>query len=55
MPGKKGYTSKAQQGFMNAKQPEIAKKMNRETPKSRYKKLPEHVKHSHSPRSKHGR
>ncbi len=27
MPGKKGFTSKAQQGYMFAKHPKIAKKM----------------------------
>jgi len=30
MPGKKGFTSKKQQGFMFAKHPKIAKKMAEE-------------------------
>lgn len=41
MPGSQGYTSQAQRGFMHAKHPEIAKRMDKETPKG--KKLPYHA------------
>jgi len=44
MPGNKGFTSKAQQGYMFMHHPEIAKRMARETPGS-MKKLPMHVAH----------
>lgn len=36
------YKSRAQQAFLHAKKPEIAKRFDEETPKSAYKKLPEH-------------
>ena len=32
MPGDKGFTSKAQRGFMYAHHPDIAKRMSSETP-----------------------
>jgi hypothetical protein len=38
------FKSKAQQGYLYAKEPEVAKKFAKETPKSAYKSLPEHVK-----------
>jgi hypothetical protein len=38
------FKSKAQQGFLYAKKPEIAKEFAEKTPKKAYKKLPEHVK-----------
>ena len=37
------FKSRAQQGFLFAKEPEIAREFAEETPKSAYKKLPEHV------------
>ena len=37
------FVSKAQQGFLEAKKPNIAKEFEAHTPKSAYKKLPEHV------------
>jgi hypothetical protein len=45
MPGKRGFTSKAQQGFMFAKHPEIAKRMAEEAKAAGVdmKKLPKHV------------
>lgn len=36
------FKSKAQQGYLYAKHPEIAKKFAEETPKSAYKSMPEH-------------
>lgn len=50
MPGKKGYASKAQRGYMHANHPEIAKRMDSETPKG--KKLPQH---SHHGKARQGR
>lgn len=46
MPGSRGYTSKAQVGFMHARHPDIAKRMDAETPKKAFKKLPEYA-HEH--------
>ena len=40
------FKSKAQQKFLFAKEPEVAKEFAAHTPKSAYKKLPEHVKKS---------
>lgn len=37
---KAGFQSKAQQGYMFAKHPKVAKKMAKETPKGRWKKMP---------------
>jgi hypothetical protein len=37
------FKSKAQQGFLFAKKPELAKEFASKTPESTYKKLPEHV------------
>lgn len=37
------YKSIAQQKYLNAKKPEVAEEFNEKTPKSAYKKLPEHV------------
>jgi hypothetical protein len=37
------FRSKAQQSFLFAKKPEIAEEFAQETPKSAYKRLPEHV------------
>jgi hypothetical protein len=38
------FKSKSQQRFLFAKKPEIAEEFAEATPKSAYKKLPEHVK-----------
>lgn len=38
------FKSKAQQGYLYAKKPEVAKEFAEHTPKSAYKKMPEHVK-----------
>lgn len=38
------FKSKAQQAYLFAKHPNVAEKFAEETPKSAYKKLPEHVK-----------
>lgn len=38
------FASKAQQGFLFAKHPDVAKKFAAETPKKAYKTLPEHAK-----------
>lgn len=37
------YKSKAQQAFLHAKEPEVAAEFDKKTPKSAFKKLPEHV------------
>lgn len=37
------FKSKAQQKYLFAKQPEVAKEFAKKTPKSSYAKLPEHV------------
>lgn len=37
------FRSKAQIGYLYARHPEIAERFAEETPKSSYKKLPEHV------------
>ena len=37
------YKSIAQQKFLHAKKPEIAQEFDEKTPKSAYKKMPEHV------------
>lgn len=37
------FVSKAQQKFLYAKHPEVAEEFAEHTPKSAYKKLPEHV------------
>lgn len=37
------FKSKAQQAFLFAREPEVAREFAEETPKSAYKKLPEHV------------
>lgn len=37
------FKSRAQQAYLFAKEPEIAKEFAEKTPKSAYKKLPEHV------------
>lgn len=37
---KAGFKSRAQQRFMFAKHPKIAKRMAAETPKSRFKRMP---------------
>lgn len=41
------FKSKAQQGFMFAKHPEVAKEMADKTPASAYKHLPDHVSPQH--------
>lgn len=46
------YRSKAQQGYLHANKPEIAKKFDKETPKKAYKSLPEHVKDNARSRKK---
>lgn len=38
------FVSKAQQKYLYAKEPEVAKEFADATPKSAYKRLPEHVK-----------
>lgn len=38
------FKSKAQQKYLYAKEPEVAQEFAEHTPKSAYKKLPEHVK-----------
>jgi len=38
------FKSRAQQGFLFAKEPEVAKEFAAHTPKAAYKRLPEHVK-----------
>ncbi len=40
------FKSKAQQAYLYAKEPEVAAEFAAHTPKSAYKKLPEHVKKS---------
>jgi hypothetical protein len=40
------YKSRAQQAYLHIHEPEVAKKFDKETPKSAYKKLPEHAKKS---------
>ena len=37
------FRSKAQQAFLFAKHPDVAEQFASETPKSAYRKLPEHV------------
>jgi hypothetical protein len=37
------FVSKAQQGFLFAKKPEVAKEFAEKTPASAYKSLPEHI------------
>jgi hypothetical protein len=37
------FVSKAQQRFLYAREPEVAEEFAEHTPKSAYKKLPEHV------------
>lgn len=37
------YKSIAQQKYLHAKKPEVAKEFDEKTPKSAYKELPEHV------------
>ena len=37
------FASKAQQAYLFAKEPEVAEEFAEHTPKSAYKKLPEHV------------
>lgn len=37
------FRSKAQQAYLFAREPEVAERFAEETPKSAYKKLPEHV------------
>lgn len=37
------FVSKAQQRFLYAREPEVAEEFAENTPKSAYKKLPEHV------------
>lgn len=37
---KAGIKSKAQQGYLFAKKPKVAKKLAAETPKSRWKRMP---------------
>ena len=44
------FKSKAQQAFLFAKKPDIAKKFAEETPKSAYKKLKEHVSKKKKPK-----
>jgi hypothetical protein len=39
------FASKAQQEYLFAKKPEVAKKFAKKTPKKAYKDLPEHVRH----------
>lgn len=41
---KAGFQSKAQQRFMFARHPKIAKRLANETPKRRFKRMPEHKK-----------
>ena len=38
------FKSKAQQGYLYAKKPSVAKEFASKTPKAAYKKLPEHKK-----------
>ena len=38
------FTSKAQQGYLFAKKPEVAREFAKATPKAAYGDLPEHVK-----------
>lgn len=38
------FKSKAQQGYLYANEPEVAKKFAEHTSKQQFKKLPEHVK-----------
>lgn len=38
------FKSKAQQGYLYAKEPEVAKKFAEHTSPEQFKKLPEHVK-----------
>lgn len=38
------FRSRSQQAFLFARHPEVAEKFAEETPKSAYKRLPEHVK-----------
>lgn len=38
------FKSKAQQRYLYAREPEVAEEFAEHTPKSTYKKLPEHVK-----------
>ena len=38
------FKSKAQQRYLFAREPEVAKRFAKDTPKSAYKDLPEHVK-----------
>lgn len=37
------FKSRAQQAFLFAREPEVAKEFAEKTPKSAYKKLPEHI------------
>ena len=46
------YVSKAQQGYLHAKKPKIAKKFDEHTTKAEFKKLPEHVKKKAKPKIK---
>jgi hypothetical protein len=38
------FKSKAQQGYLYATNPKVAERFSKDTPKSAYKKLPQHVK-----------
>lgn len=40
---KAGFQSKAQQGFLFARKRKVARKLAKETPRSRYKRLPRRV------------
>lgn len=46
------FKSKAQQAYLYAKHPEIAKEFAEHTSKEQFKKLPEHVKKAKSPKKK---
>jgi hypothetical protein len=43
------FRSKAQQRYLFAKEPEVAKKFASETPKSAYSRMPEHVEDPYRP------
>lgn len=50
------YASKAQQGYLHAKKPDVAKKYDTETPKSAYAKMPAKVKSgTHHGKARQGR
>lgn len=44
------FKSKAQQGYLEAKHPSLAKKFEAETPKGSYKGLPQHVQKKGKPK-----